>query len=269
MTKDNDFNELSKELLNLKRTQSTRITSLAKINARIEKKKFNIFPLMASVVLVISATVFLLFMLNDNNVTYHNASRKIPIVEVHDSLFTIDYSLENMDSGRYEYVTTNMRYKIIIDPEISSFRRGDVIYYNTPKYINGLLGIKNKKNSIKESLGINIDISKNQFSRIVGLPGETIKIVKGQVYINEKKLETFYSYPSVAGMNKTEYLKIADHRKSTLKTNSFDESMDTILIPEGTVFILGDQWWRSFDSRLFGPIPLDTILGKVMGRTEG
>jgi signal peptidase I len=70
-------------------------------------------------------------------------------------------------------------------------------------------------------------------------------------------------------MNKTEYLKIVDHRKSTLKTNSFDESMDTILIPEGAVFIIGDQWWRSFDSRLFGPIPLDTILGKVMGRTEG
>lgn len=41
--------------------------------------------------------------------------------------------------------------------------------------------------------------------------------------------------------------------------------MDEISIPEGFVFVVGDDWLRSNDSIQFGPIPVDSIGGKVMG----
>ena len=138
-----------------------------------------------------------------------------------------------MDRGHYEYVTIDMAHKVVVDPGASNYVRGDVVYYTTPKYINGIQGIENKSFNLKESLGINI--KENEISRIVGLPGETVEIKKGQVYINDKKLNIFYAYPTVAGMNKSEYLKAEVSSKSTLITNSFEESMDTILIPRRSV----------------------------------
>ena len=32
----------------------------------------------------------------------------------------------------------------------------------------------------------------------------------------------------------------------------------------GTVFIMGDNWDSSLDSRRFGPIPIDSIVGKLL-----
>lgn len=45
----------------------------------------------------------------------------------------------------------------------------------------------------------------------------------------------------------------------------FDLNLTEILIPNETVFIIGDNWARSLDSRLFGSLPYDNIVGKVMG----
>ena len=41
--------------------------------------------------------------------------------------------------------------------------------------------------------------------------------------------------------------------------------MESILVPKGSVFVLGDQWWRSIDSRHFGPLSLSQVEGKVIG----
>lgn len=42
-------------------------------------------------------------------------------------------------------------------------------------------------------------------------------------------------------------------------------SMEEIEIPEDHVYLVGDDWSRSNDSRLFGPLPTDKIEGKVAG----
>ena len=75
--------------------------------------------------------------------------------------------------------------------------------------------------------------------RVMGLPGETIEVRDGHVTINGVGIEepwvTYFGGPN------------------------YGPSM----VPDGYVFILGDNRKVSRDSRAIGPIPLDTILGRV------
>jgi signal peptidase I len=77
--------------------------------------------------------------------------------------------------------------------------------------------------------------------RVVGLPGDTLEIKAGDVFINDKKL----SEPYLA------------------KDKSVD-TMGPIRISEGEYFVMGDNRTVSLDSRRFGYIPKSGILGKVM-----
>ena len=83
--------------------------------------------------------------------------------------------------------------------------------------------------------------------RIIGLPGEHIEIKDGKVYINGEKL-------------KEEYLE------DTVMTENMDGSFYDLVVPEGTVFVMGDNRSGSSDSRMFGCIPYEKIEGKVVLR---
>jgi|YelNatPaOPRAMG01_1025707.scaffolds.fasta_scaffold34723_2 signal peptidase I len=76
--------------------------------------------------------------------------------------------------------------------------------------------------------------------RVIGLPGEKIKIENGYVYINGEKLEEPYI------KEKPEYL------------------YEEIKIPEGFYFLLGDNRNESEDSTEWGPIEKKLIIGKVL-----
>ena len=106
------------------------------------------------------------------------------------------------------------------------FNCGDVIYFTTPEYSNG---------------NPNLNLAGHHISRVVGLPGERIEIRKGQVYIDEMKLESFYSYPTVRGMKKEEYLETVDPQNSAMTEEDFEESIESILVSEGSVFVLGNS----------------------------
>ena len=73
--------------------------------------------------------------------------------------------------------------------------------------------------------------------RVIGLPGETIEVKDGQVYINGIAL----AEPYIA--EKPLY------------------SVDPILIPQGHYFLLGDNRMKSSDSHNRGPIAKDSIIG--------
>lgn len=76
--------------------------------------------------------------------------------------------------------------------------------------------------------------------RIVGLPGERIRIRDSVVYIDDIPLEEGYlAYPDAW---------------------DFDE----IVIPAGTFFVLGDNRSVSLDSRIIGPLPASEIRGKCL-----
>jgi signal peptidase I len=45
-------------------------------------------------------------------------------------------------------------------------------------------------------------------------------------------------------------------------------NMAAVTVKENTVFILVDQWWRGYDSREYGPLPVEEIEGIITGTAE-
>ncbi len=85
--------------------------------------------------------------------------------------------------------------------------------------------------------------------RIIGLPGDTILIENEKVYVNGNEVTETY---------------IAD--VTTLSLAGFVQEGVPIVVPEGNYFVMGDNRPRSSDSREFGPIPYESIIGHVIYR---
>lgn len=80
--------------------------------------------------------------------------------------------------------------------------------------------------------------------RVIGLPGEHVKIAHNRVYINGKLVEEPYLEKGIL-------------------TTSLDGVFIDIVVPEGTLFLMGDNREKSTDSRRFGCIPIEKIESKV------
>ena len=137
-------------------------------------------------------------------------------------------------------------------------KRGDIITFEAPT-------IKEKKTVEKtsdiakyEEKNLNIfqkfkyyalEIGKTSYiKRVIGLPGEKIKINNGNIYINGKKLD------------ESSYLN------SNVKTDTKIFELSEVQIPDDCIFVLGDNREESADSRYFGCIPINKIEGKVIIR---
>lgn len=82
--------------------------------------------------------------------------------------------------------------------------------------------------------------------RIIGMPGESVKIVEGVIYINGEAIEDKYA---------------------SSYTGDFSlDKFDLDVIPEDSYFVLGDNRIVSKDSRLLGPINKKKIQGKTIYR---
>ena len=84
---------------------------------------------------------------------------------------------------------------------------------------------------------------KPYIKRVIGLPGETITIKDGFVFVDGVQLNEPYIDGAITECNRSR--------------------CDPIIVPEGSVFVLGDNRRNSSDSRIFGPIPVDNIIGKA------
>jgi signal peptidase I len=87
--------------------------------------------------------------------------------------------------------------------------------------------------------------------RVVGLPGETISLSGGNVYINGKLLDQ-------------SWLPASEQGKTYPGTSGAPYALHhPFRIPGGEVYVMGDNRMLSCDSRYWGPIEESTIVGKV------
>ena len=99
-----------------------------------------------------------------------------------------------------------------------SISRGDVVVFHYPR-----------------------DPSKSYIKRVIALPGDTLRIDEGRVYVDGKRI----AEPYVP-------LRFRD-----------DRSMAKMVVPSNEYFVMGDHRSISSDSRDFGPVPRNLIYGKA------
>lgn len=89
-----------------------------------------------------------------------------------------------------------------------------------------------------------LEMNKTSYiKRVIALPGEHVKIEDNKVYINGKLLDEPYLQSGVI----------------TDKTGPYVD----LIVPENSLFVMGDNRGQSTDSRRFGCIPYDKIESKV------
>ena len=92
-----------------------------------------------------------------------------------------------------------------------------------------------------------LDVNKVSYiKRVIGLPGDHIVIKDGEVYRNDEKLDEPYIREENTEIQEEEY---AD-----------------VIVPEGTIYVMGDNREQSKDSRSFGCIPFERVNGYVVCR---
>ncbi len=122
-------------------------------------------------------------------------------------------------SGEYIF-TSKVTYKF------RPMERGDVVVFKSPK-----------------------NPDQEYIKRIIGLPGDTVKVRGGEVFVNGAQLSENY---------------ISD--KTSVFEGGFAQEDVQITVPSGKLFVMGDNRPHSSDSREFGPIDQESLIGQVFYR---
>lgn len=103
-------------------------------------------------------------------------------------------------------------------PAVDDLRRGELVMFRMPT--DGTVAVK----------------------RVVGLPGESVVILDGELYVDDRRVdEPYVDHATVDGY--------------------FSRTFE---VPRDEVLVLGDNRANSVDSRDYGPIGADDLLGRVL-----
>jgi signal peptidase I len=127
----------------------------------------------------------------------------------------------------------------------SDVKRGDIIVFRYP-----------------------IDIQQTFVKRCIGVPGDRIRLINKQLWLNGKAVNEPYVY------HKTEYIdSYRDNFPSEPNVNVVEPAQEMlfnhvrnseVVVPPGSYFAMGDNRDSSLDSRYWGFVPRDNIIGKPL-----
>lgn len=123
-------------------------------------------------------------------------------------------------------------------------RRGDIVVFDDPLATDGdddeLLPLRLGREAL-QALGVVKPREKELIKRVIGLPGETISGRDGTVYVDGRPLREPY-------LDDTE------------ATGTFS----AVEVPDGHLFVMGDNRGNSKDSRRFGPVDQALVVGRAI-----
>lgn len=112
--------------------------------------------------------------------------------------------------------------RILLDRRFEKLQRGDIVIFYFP-----------------------LDQSRSYIKRIIGLPGETVEIRDGQVFIDGNAIQEPYV---------------------DSKYNQSARSLTAIKLSPDNYFVMGDNRDNSSDSRIWGSVQKELIYGKYTGK---
>ncbi len=158
---------------------------------------------------------------------------KIPSGSMQDTLEIGDHLLVNKFTYGVRLPFVNTKIVPVSDPQVH-----DIIVFKFPE-----------------------DESKDFIKRVIGKPGDEIKIDNKQVYRNGQPLEE--PYVKLTSPTTTDH----EFPMHNWPPHSFDprvrDNLSPVEVPEDSYFVLGDNRDESYDSRFWGFVDRDKILGEA------
>jgi signal peptidase I len=150
---------------------------------------------------------------------------KIPTGSMENNLLIGDHLIVN----KMLYAPTSSALEAAIVP-VRKVRRGDVVVFKFPQ-----------------------EPERDFIKRVIGLPGERVRIENKTVYIDDEPLDEPYVF----------FLEPPGTAEPSLFTARRDD-MPELTIPEGEYFVMGDNRDNSHDSRFWGPLDEKLLKGRAL-----
>jgi signal peptidase I len=133
-------------------------------------------------------------------------------------------SMENtLQPGQYVLVDK-------LTPRWATYSRGDIVVFDPPP------------SWAAETNGVPL------IKRVIGLPGDTLELRDGKVFVNGAALTEPYLFAEDG---------------SAQPTDAAPDGQSEWVVPKGELFVMGDHRVNSADSRVFGPIELGLVVGRA------
>ena len=167
----------------------------------------------------------------------------IPTSSMHNTLLTGDHLIVD----KLAYAPPDAFSKHVLPYE--DVQRGDIIVFRHPTLLD-----------------------ENYVKRCIGIPGDHIKLVAKQVFINGKPLNEPYvihqddslPYRDNFPQGEPEYIQDSKMAERAYQMLHDDVVNGELVVPPGNYFAMGDNRDNSLDSRYWGLVPRDNIEGKPL-----
>lgn len=138
----------------------------------------------------------------------------------------------------------------------ADIKRGSVVVFNAAG-----VDPQAAENSglVKDLLGTN---GTDYVKRVIAVPGDTVAFKDGAIYVNNHKIDQSYISSSEQKTGSEYNMQPGNWDLQSLSRN-WKQNQGAVKVPKGQYFVMGDHRSVSNDSRYWGFVPKDKIIGVV------